>query len=50
MLATRNGNVRVSVPPDLLRSAFEGDWQQAGFKVQLSVFKDGTHVAGRRWW
>jgi hypothetical protein len=46
--ATQAGRVCVTVPPALLRAAFGGNWQQAGFKVQLSVFKDGGRVAGRR--
>jgi hypothetical protein len=34
------------VPPSLLCSAFGDAWQQAGFTVQLSVFKDGRCIAG----
>jgi hypothetical protein len=48
LLAARDGDVHVSVPATFLHSAFGNNWQQAGFKVQLSVFKDGTCIAGRR--
>jgi hypothetical protein len=34
------------VPLSLLSSVFGDAWQQAGFKVQLSVFKDGACIAG----
>jgi hypothetical protein len=46
--ASGEGSVGVSVPGTLLRSAFGGDWQQAGFTVQLTVLKDSARVAGRR--
>jgi hypothetical protein len=46
--ASQSGQVSVTVPQPLLRSAFGDNWQQAGFKVQLSVFKDGARLAGRR--
>jgi hypothetical protein len=48
LLVTQAGKVYVIVPGTLLRSAFGDDWQQAGFKVQLSVFKDGARAAGGR--
>ncbi|WIA37456.1 hypothetical protein OEZ86_014373 [Tetradesmus obliquus] len=32
--------------PTLLAAAFGCAWQQPGFKVQLSVHKDGTCIAG----
>jgi hypothetical protein len=48
VLAEQSGQVRLSIPPSLLRSAFGGDWQQAEFRVQLSVFKDNVCLAGRR--
>ncbi|WIA40904.1 hypothetical protein OEZ86_004564 [Tetradesmus obliquus] len=38
--------MRFLVPPTLLASAFGGAWQQPGFKVQLSVHKDGDCIAG----
>jgi hypothetical protein len=31
-----------------MRSALGDGWRQAGFKVQLSVFKDSARVAGGR--
>jgi hypothetical protein len=34
------------VPKVLLVSAFGDSWQQAGFKVQLYVHKDGQCIAG----
>jgi hypothetical protein len=47
LLASKAGQVRVTVPPTLLRSAVgDANWQQADFKVQLSVHKDGACVAG----
>jgi hypothetical protein len=46
--AAKSGRVYITVPPTFLPSAFGGDWQQAGFKVLLSVFKDSTCMAGRR--
>jgi hypothetical protein len=48
LLASDKGKVRLCVPVALLRSAFGDAWQQAGFKVQLSVFKDATRIAGMR--
>jgi hypothetical protein len=48
LFATQAHQVRVYVHPTLLCSAFGDNWQQAGFKVQLSVHKDGARVAGRR--
>jgi hypothetical protein len=48
LLATQAHQVRVYVPPTLLHSAFGDAWQQAGFKVQLSVHKDSARIAGRR--
>jgi hypothetical protein len=41
------GLARFYVPPSLLSSAFGGEaWQQRGFKVMLSVHKDGACIAG----
>jgi hypothetical protein len=37
-----------TVPVTFVRSAFGDAWQRAGFKVQLSVHKDGACIAGRR--
>jgi ATP-dependent Clp protease adapter protein ClpS len=34
------------VPHTLLMSAFHGTWQQHGFKVQLTLHKDGNCIAG----
>jgi hypothetical protein len=48
VLASKAGKVRVTLPATLLCSAFGGNWQQAGFKVQLPVFKDSACVAGKR--
>jgi hypothetical protein len=48
LLASKAGQVAVAVPPTLLRSAFGDAWQQAGFKVQLSVHKHGACMAGRQ--
>jgi hypothetical protein len=41
-----NDRQRCSVPASLLCSAFGETWQQTGFKVQLSVFKDSARIAG----
>uniref|UniRef100_A0A383W8L1 Uncharacterized protein n=1 Tax=Tetradesmus obliquus TaxID=3088 RepID=A0A383W8L1_TETOB len=38
--------LRFAVPPTLLASAFGGTWPRPGFKVQLSVHKDGDRIAG----
>ncbi|WIA40906.1 hypothetical protein OEZ86_004566 [Tetradesmus obliquus] len=40
--------LRFAVPPTLLASAFGGTWPRpgSGFKVQLSVHKDGDRIAG----
>jgi hypothetical protein len=48
MRATEDGKVYITLPAKLLRSAIGDAWKQAGFKVQLSVFKDSTCMAGRR--
>jgi hypothetical protein len=41
------GGWRFKVPPTLLTSAFGNTWQQPeGFKLQLSVLKDGCCIAG----
>jgi hypothetical protein len=43
----QRGHVCFCVPPSLLSSAFGGEaWQQRGFKVMLSVHKDGACIAG----
>ncbi|WIA40903.1 hypothetical protein OEZ86_004563 [Tetradesmus obliquus] len=37
---------RIVMPRTLAASVFVGPWQQPGFKVQLSVHKDGACIAG----
>ncbi|KAF6251893.1 hypothetical protein COO60DRAFT_1464000 [Scenedesmus sp. NREL 46B-D3] len=43
---TANDSLNFSVPQPLLCSAFGDAWQQRGFRVQLSVHKDGACIAG----
>jgi hypothetical protein len=50
---TSKGLVRLNrhllgLPLCLLSSVFGDAWQQAGFKVQLSVHKDEACIAGMR--
>uniref|UniRef100_A0A383W8V3 Uncharacterized protein n=1 Tax=Tetradesmus obliquus TaxID=3088 RepID=A0A383W8V3_TETOB len=42
----RGSRLMFIVPPTLLASACDGAWQQPGFKVQLSVHRDGACIAG----
>ncbi|WIA20597.1 hypothetical protein OEZ85_004982 [Tetradesmus obliquus] len=41
-----SSSLRCAVPHTFATSAFGGAWQQPGFKVQLSVHKDGACIAG----
>jgi hypothetical protein len=48
LLASPDGRVLITVPRTLLCAAIGSNWEQAGFQVQLSVFKDSIRMAGRR--
>jgi hypothetical protein len=46
LLKVNSHQLGLTLPPSLLSSAFGGNWQQAGFMVQLSVHKDGQCITG----
>jgi hypothetical protein len=46
LLKLSSHQLGLELPRSLLSSAFGDAWQRPGFKVQLSVFKDGACIAG----